>query len=128
MKYLLTTQQVDSLRLASAGKVIFGVMDSSDIDPTWLAANSESLQKFFPPIKPTYFRRVLRQMGLLSTIDGALAIPGNEDKKIAFDYTLSFIRNDAELIEMGAALGLTNSQIDAIFEAALALQIAAPAD
>ena len=78
--------------------------------------------KAFIPIKPMYMRLALDHFNLLETIEATLGAPENKEKKIAFEYALSFERDDEMSNVFAQSLGLTTEQVDDIFEYAKSIQ------
>lgn len=76
----------------------------------------------FAPVKPMYMRISLMESGILETIEGAIAQPGNEVSKIAFEYALEFNRNDPLIQGFSQALGLSSEVVDNIFKRGMELQ------
>lgn len=77
-----------------------------------------------PPVvvvTPRQARLVLLQAGHLDAVEAMLAQPGNEAAQITWEYALEIRRDDALVTAIGSALGLTDAQIDALFEAAKVL-------
>lgn len=71
-------------------------------------------------VKPLSMRRALRQVGMLASIEAAVAA-ADADTKDAWQYALSFDRDDALLNAMAQAMNLTDSQVDDIFRLAVTL-------
>ena len=59
--------------------------------------------------------------GLRGALNVVLNAAGNEELKIAHDYSQSFNRNSAAVIALGAALNLTTAQLDQMFIDAAAI-------
>lgn len=78
--------------------------------------------KTFIPIKPMYMRLALDHFNMLETIEAALDLPENKAKKIAFDYALSFERDDEMTNGFAQSIGITTEQVDEIFEYAKSIQ------
>lgn len=78
--------------------------------------------KVFSPIKPMYMRLALDHFSMLDAIELALSAPENKEKKIAFEYALSFERDDEMINGFAQAFGLSSSQVDGIFEYAESIQ------
>lgn len=72
----------------------------------------------FVPIKPMYFRLGLLQFGLLEMVEQSLT----GSAKIAFEYALQFERNDPMILEMAQAFGITDPQLDALFQYCMSIQ------
>lgn len=66
--------------------------------------------------------RALHQAGLLTTIQEALAQPGNEEMKIDFDEATEFDRQHEALNLMAANFGFTQENVDDLFIAAAAIK------
>lgn len=83
---------------------------------------AQQKDKAFIPIKPMYMRLALDHFNILETIEAALELPESKAKKIAFEYALSFERDDEMSNEFAQAFGLSSSQVDDIFEYAESIQ------
>lgn len=76
-----------------------------------------------PPITsvtPRQARLALLVAGLLDQVDAAVTTAGGATK-ITWDYATEINRNDPLITSIGAALGLTSAQIDALFAHAATL-------
>lgn len=76
-------------------------------------------------VTPRQAKLALLAAGLLANVEATIdAISDATEKaaaRIEWDFALEFRRDNALLNSIGAALGLTEGQIDALFEAASAL-------
>jgi len=88
-----------------------GVFSSPDINPVVDAA----------VITPRQARLALHGAGLLDTVESELAKPENKAAKITWEYALEIRRDDPLIATFSAILGLTDAQIDALFETAKTL-------
>ena len=71
-------------------------------------------------VSPRQARLALLGAGLLDQVTAAVNAAGGATL-ITWDYASSFDRNDPLIIQIGASLNLTSSQIDALFKQAAAL-------
>jgi hypothetical protein len=99
---------------------------NNGIDESNITNNSVEITTIKPIIKsitPMYLRIVLSQMGLLTPILAELNKVGNETKLIAFEYALEFKRDHPFIKSLGTSLGMSESQLDALFISANNLKI-----
>lgn len=75
-----------------------------------------ALAKPPPPasVTPRQVRLLLLQKGLLPQVETLVSQSG-EAAKITWEFALEFRRNDALLLQLAAALGLTEEQLDNFF-------------
>ncbi|MBC9176757.1 hypothetical protein [Pseudoroseomonas ludipueritiae] len=75
-----------------------------------------------PPVPmsltPLQARRALRQAGLLAQIETAIAAEGEEAQE-EWDYALEIRRDNSTLLTVAAKIGMSDSEIDALFRAAV---------
>lgn len=93
---------------------------------TWDGVN------FAPPVPPPppvpvevqlwQARAVLDQMGLLATVNAAVAASENGALKAVWEYGNVITRSSPGLAALAEALGLTDAQVDDLFRAAAALE------
>ncbi len=72
------------------------------------------------PVTPLQARRALRAAGLLDAVTTAVA-GADADTQDAWNHAISISRTDPIIATLGAALGLSDAQIDALFIAAASL-------
>lgn len=72
-------------------------------------------------VTPRQARLVLLQAGHLDAVEAMLALPENRAAQITWEYALEIKRSDPLIAAIGGALGLTEAEIDTLFEAAQAL-------
>lgn len=72
------------------------------------------------PLSPAQVRLVLNQFGLLTQVESAIA-SGSHELKIEWEFMAEFKRDNAFLKSMAKSLGLTDEQLDAMFEAGILL-------
>lgn len=65
-------------------------------------------------------RLALLQIGLLSDVENAIS-QGSQADQITWEYATEVNRSDALVINMSAALGLSDAQLDALFTLAAGL-------
>jgi len=70
-------------------------------------------------VTPLQARRALRAAGLLDAVEAWVA-QQDDDAQDAWEYALQIERNNPMIAGAGAALGMTDAQIDALFVAAAA--------
>lgn len=67
-----------------------------------------------PACSPRQIRQVLTAAGLRSAVESAVA-SGSQDLRDWWEFSTTIERNHPEVIAMGAALGQTPEQLDALF-------------
>lgn len=72
------------------------------------------------PLSAWQVRKVLTQLGLRDSIETAIA-NANQATKDAWTYASSFQRDDAMLNSMAVSLGITDVQLDGMFELGVTL-------
>jgi hypothetical protein len=68
-------------------------------------------------------RAALDMAGLLPSVQAAVTASGSSAMKAAWEYSTTVDRNSDMVVSLGAGLGLTPTQIDAIFIQAAALKV-----
>lgn len=71
-----------------------------------------------PVVTPRQARLALLGAGLLDAVETELAKPENKAAQLTWEYALEVRRDDPLIAAIGAALQITDQQIDALFEAA----------
>lgn len=73
-------------------------------------------------VSPLQARKALKAAGLLAQVQAMVAAaPEDDDIRLAWDWALTWERDSPFVATLGAALGLTAEQIDALFTQAAAL-------
>ena len=67
------------------------------------------------PLSPAQVRLVLDQFGLLAQVEAAVAL-GDKKLKVEWEFRTEFARDNATLLSMATALGMTATQVDSMFE------------
>lgn len=80
----------------------------------------EEKRALLAPLSPAQVRLVLNQFGLLTKVESAIAV-GSQELKIEWEFRTEFKRDNALLNSMAKSLGLTDEQLDAMFEAGILL-------
>lgn len=80
----------------------------------------EQIRAVMKPLSPAQVRLVLNQFGLLTQVESAIA-SGGQELKIEWEFRTEFKRDNALLTSMATSLGLTDEQLDAMFEAGVLL-------
>lgn len=75
---------------------------------------------YFAPVSPWQIRKALNAAGLRDAAETAVAAADQETKD-AWQFASQFERNNPLIVSMGAALGKTPAQIDALFTAAASM-------
>lgn len=73
-----------------------------------------------PPVSPRQIRMALTQIGLRAQVEAAVAA-GDQNLKDWWEFSTQFERNNAEVIAMGAALGVPDAQLDSLWQLAKTL-------
>ena len=68
-----------------------------------------------PQISPRQIRMALTQMSLRSTVETAVA-SGDQDLKDWYQFSTYFDRNHPQVLAMAAALGVDDTELDALWE------------
>lgn len=86
-----------------------------------LAAYLAAEAAYVPPtVSPYQARIALLNAGLLASVEAMMADPATpQSAKIAWEYATQWNRNSDFIASLGPALGLTSSQIDDLFRAAI---------
>ncbi|MFZ2972230.1 MAG: hypothetical protein WA049_06290 [Ferribacterium limneticum] len=66
-------------------------------------------------ITPWQIRKALNQLGLRSAVESAVASSSDQAVKDGWEFATEFVRSSPLVIGMGAALGKTGSELDALF-------------
>lgn len=82
------------------------------------AAYKRSLIK---PVTRRQFKLALLAIGLLDDVEAAIAASGDRALQINYAEALDFDRNNPFVLQMSAALGKTDAEIDALFQLAASL-------
>lgn len=101
---------------------------SMEIDPVAAPRWWSGVPRVFPAapavvplaVSARQARLALLQAGLLPAVDAAVSTMGAA-ARVTWEYAVEIRRDDALLASMAASLGLTESQVDALFVAAAAL-------
>lgn len=72
-------------------------------------------------VTPRQFKLALLAQGLLDDVELMIASSGDRALAITYEQALEFKRDDPMVIAMGAALGKTDAEIDALFVLAATL-------
>lgn len=72
-------------------------------------------------VTPWQMRRALNQLGLRAAVEAAVA-SADQDTKDGWDYALEIRRDNPLIAGMGAALGMTEAQLDDLFRLAATFQ------
>lgn len=76
--------------------------------------------KVFPPLSAWQVRKVLTQFNLRDAVEAGVAA-ADQNTKDAWAYAREFQRDDPVLIGMATALGMTNNQINNMFDIGITL-------
>lgn len=71
-------------------------------------------------VTPRQIRQALTRAALRDVVEAGVAA-GDQDTKDWWEFSTEFLRDHPEVIAMGAALGKTDAEIDAIFALAATL-------
>jgi hypothetical protein len=72
------------------------------------------------PVSPRQIRMALTRTGLRSAVEDAVS-NGSQDLKDWWEFSTVFERPNAEVVAMGAALGVSPEQLDALWQLAVTL-------
>lgn len=76
--------------------------------------------KEFPPLNPAQVRLVLNQFGLLDIVETAIK-SSDRSLQIEWEFRTEFARDNTLLLTMATTLGITDLQLDLMFEAGILL-------
>ncbi len=76
--------------------------------------------KVFTPLSAWQVRKVLTQFGLRDTVEDAI-LQSSQDTKDAWQFANEFRRDDALLNGMAQMLGMSDTQLDQLFEVGITL-------
>lgn len=76
--------------------------------------------KYLSPLSAWQVRKVLRQFDMLETVKSAVAL-SDEETQEAWEYATEFKRDDAVLNAMAQVIGLSDEQLDEMFEVGITL-------
>lgn len=76
--------------------------------------------KVFMPLSAWQVRKILTQFNLRSSVEAGVAA-ADQNTKDAWAYAKEFQRDDPVLTGMATALGMTNTQIDSMFDIGITL-------
>lgn len=87
--------------------------DIVNLDAATIAANQEAARKAAVPlsVSPRQIRQALTRTGLRSNVETAVA-SGSQDLKDWWEFATAFERTNQHVIDMAAALGVTERQLD----------------
>jgi len=116
-------------QLSSVEVIVPYVRKDEMLDPYFDFSKNEFFDKKekippynFTKVNPIQLRLSLDYFNLLDPVEAALNMPENKVHKIAFEYALSFDRNDEMINGFAQAFGLSESQVDNIFKYAESIQ------
>lgn len=113
---LVGTQFIADYTYEFSGGVVIGTPVISDLPPDWEATQLLERRNNMI-ITPYQAKVVLSRYGLLSSVEAMMSAPEVDiEVKLAWTDAITFKRLDTNIITMGAALGLTDAQLDAMFE------------
>ena len=72
------------------------------------------------PLSPAQVRLVLNQFGLLAQVESAVAA-GDKTLQVEWEFRNEFARDNVTLLIMATALGMTEAQLDNMFEIGITL-------
>ena len=76
--------------------------------------------KVFKPLSAWQVRKVLTQFNLRASVEAGVAA-ADQNTRDAWAYAKDFQRDDPVLVGMAIALGMTNEQIDSMFDIGITL-------
>jgi len=105
-----------------------GSQDSLIIPGLFIAMSDEEVAMHLNPPATTpsvvsawQIRKALNQTGLRASVEAAVAASGDHDLIDGWEFAGEFFRNDPLVVGMGAALGKTDAEMDALFVLAATL-------
>jgi hypothetical protein len=88
--------------------------DFPDAVPPELPEFAAPLPDPIADISPRQMRMALTRAGLREAVEGAVAA-GSQDIKDWYEFSTTFERNNEQVVELGAALGVTKEQLDGLW-------------
>jgi hypothetical protein len=93
---------------------------------TWENGKPQIFERPIEPVTPRQARLAMHatphgQGTLLQAVQSAIAASNNPALQIAWEYAVEWTRDAPEIAQIGAALGLTAYEIDALFARAKTL-------
>ncbi len=113
---MFTTDDVGS-RILNGEVVELSLAEKKAIVDEW---NANLLIKTFAPLSAWQVRKVLTQFGLREQVESAVA-QADQTTKDAWEYAKEFERDNPVLLGMAQMLGLTDEQLDTMFEIGIKL-------
>jgi hypothetical protein len=127
MKALILDTQVYQIEQIDfeVAQPLYWVDCADNVTREWTYVNGVFVAPIIPPktytsLNPAQVRLVLHQFGLLDTVEAAIKA-GDRSLQIEWDYRTEFARDNDLLVSMATTLGITDSQLDAMFEAGVLL-------
>ena len=106
------------------GEGLFVPCDGGNSDWRDILASGDPIAAYVPPppsvpvsISPRQLRLALLNIGALDDVEDALATQ-DRAAQIAWEFSLEYLRSDPLLNSIGAALGFSPEEIDALFVSA----------
>lgn len=103
------------------GRALFAALVAGDHGPI---APYEPPPPVFPPLSPRQARLALAAAGRLDDVEAAidaLQEPARIAARIEWEYAIEWRRDNPTLLQLAAAVGLTGTEIDALWMQAAAL-------
>lgn len=97
-----------------------GVATSIDTLDNLKAVLADACVPPYAPVTPRQARLALLGAGLLDQVEAAVTAAGGATQ-ITWEYATQILRDDPLILQIGASLGLTQAQIDALFITAAGL-------
>lgn len=82
--------------------------------------DATKIVKNYKPLSPAQVRLVLDQFGLLAQVEAAV-LAGPKKLQVEWEFRTEFARDNATLLSMASALGMTSAQLDNMFEIGVTL-------
>ena len=101
------SEQIGRDMFASASAGAFGLI-TPYVAPPVVVSVPQSLT-------PWQMRKALNQLGLRASVESAIAASNDQELKDGWEFATEFLRSSPLVIGMGAALGKTGSELDALF-------------
>lgn len=86
----------------------------SEVEAAYVPPLPEPVQ--LSPLDKVQVRKVLTQFGLRQQVEDAVAA-GSQDLKDEWNFRDTFVRDNSLLVSMATSLGITDAQLDLMFEA-----------
>ena len=97
-----------------------GGVTEAYVPPVVVPLTPEQVRAAIAPVSPRQIRQALTRAGLRASVEAAVAA-GDQDLKDWWDFSTTFERLNPQVTAMGAALGVSDTQLDDLWTLASTL-------